>query len=156
MSSHMCHLFLPWYLLTLEGLEMFYFPSHIIQMTKSNILPLGMRWLSGSLDEGWLFLESESLLLSYVQLFETPWIAACQSPLSMGFPRQEYWSGLSFPFPGYLLHPGIKPGSPALQVDSEPPRKTSYSLEEIIVTIIFSESCYFSSVPCVWAFTEFC
>ena len=88
-------------------------------------------------------------VLSHVQLYATPWTVAHQAPLSMGFPRQEYWSGLSFPFPGYLLHPGIKPGSPALQVDSEPPRKTSYSLEEIIVTIIFSESCYFSSVPCV-------
>ena len=44
----------------------------------------------------------------------------------MGFPRQEYWSGLSFPSPGDLLNPGIKPGSPALQVDSlpsEPPGK---------------------------------
>ena len=149
MSSHMRHLFLPQYLLTLEALEMFNFPSHIIQMTKSNILPLGMRWLSGSLEPGWLFLESESLLVSYVQRFETPWTAACQTPLSMGFPRQEYWSGLPFPFPGYLLHPGIKSGSPTLQVNSEPPGKNSYSLEEIIVTIIFSESCYFSSVPCV-------
>ena len=96
---------------------MFYFPSHIIQMTKSNILPLGMRWLSGSLDEGWLFLESESLLLSYVQLFETPWIAACQSPLSMGFPRQEYWSELPHPSPEDLSDPVMEPMSPAWQED---------------------------------------
>ena len=81
-------------------------------MTKSNILPLGMRWLSGSLDEGWLFLESESLLLSYVQLFETPWIAACQSPLSMGFPRQEYWSGLLSPAPRDLPDPETETASP--------------------------------------------
>ena len=53
----------------------------------------------------------------------TPWAVACQAPLSMGFSRQEYWSGLPFPSPGDLPHPGIEPGSPALQADcllSEP------------------------------------
>jgi len=44
--------------------------------------------------------------------FATPW--AFQSPLSIGFPRQEHWSGLLFPFPGDLPHPGIEPRSPAL------------------------------------------
>ena len=44
----------------------------------------------------------------------TPWTAAHQAPLSMGFPRQEYWSGLPFPSPGDLSHPGIEPMSPAL------------------------------------------
>ena len=48
----------------------------------------------------------------------TPWTVACQAPLSMGFSRQEYWSGLPFPSPGDLPNPGIKPGSPALQADS--------------------------------------
>ena len=48
----------------------------------------------------------------------TPWTVACQAPLSMGFSRQEYWSGLPFPSPGDLLNPGIKPGSPTLQADS--------------------------------------
>ena len=48
----------------------------------------------------------------------TPRTVACQAPLSMGFSRQEYWSGLPFPSPGDLLHPGIEPGSPALQVGS--------------------------------------
>ena len=43
---------------------------------------------------------------------ETPWTAACQVPLSMEFPRQEYWSGLPFPSPGVLPDPGIKPASP--------------------------------------------
>ena len=38
-----------------------------------------------------------------------PWTIACQVPLSMGFPRQEYWSGLPFPTPGDLPDPGIKP-----------------------------------------------
>ena len=58
--------------------------------------------------------------LSCVHLFATPWIVAYQAPLSMGFSRQEYWSGLPFPSPGDLPDPGIKPGSPALQVDSLP------------------------------------
>ena len=44
----------------------------------------------------------------------TPWTVAYQVPPSMGFSRQEYWSGLPFPSPGDLLHPGIEPGSPAL------------------------------------------
>ena len=48
----------------------------------------------------------------------TPWIVAHQAPLSMGFSRQEYWSGLPFPFPGDLPDPVIKPGSPALELDS--------------------------------------
>ena len=49
--------------------------------------------------------------LSWVLLFATPWTVACQAPLSMGFSRQEYWSGLAFPTPGDLLDPGIKPAS---------------------------------------------
>ena len=48
------------------------------------------------------------------------WTAACQAPVSMGFPRQEYWSGLPFPSPGDLPDPGIKPKSPALQADDLP------------------------------------
>ena len=46
------------------------------------------------------------------------WIVASQAPLSMGFPRQEYWSGLPFPSPGTLPNPGIEPGPPTLQVNS--------------------------------------
>ena len=53
-------------------------------------------------------------LLSHGQLFSTPWTVARQAPLSMGFPRQEYWSGLPFPSPGDLPDPGIKPQSSAL------------------------------------------
>ena len=53
--------------------------------------------------------------LSRVRLFATPWTAAYQAPLSVGFSRQEYWSGLPFPSPGDLPDPGkIEPGSPAL------------------------------------------
>ena len=52
--------------------------------------------------------------------FATLWIVACQSPLSMGFSRQEYWSGLPCPPPGDLPDTRIEPMSPALQVDSLP------------------------------------
>ena len=53
-------------------------------------------------------------------LFATPWTVLNQAPLSMGFPRQEYWSGLPFPSPRDLPDPGIEPGSPAFQADSLP------------------------------------
>ena len=54
-------------------------------------------------------LSQQVQLLSHVQFFVTPWTAAHQAPLSMGFPRQEYWSGLQFPSAGHLPAPGIKP-----------------------------------------------
>ena len=60
------------------------------------------------------FMEVKVKSLSRVQLFATPWTVAYQAPLSMGFSRQEYWSGLPFPSPGDLPDPGIEPGSPAL------------------------------------------
>ena len=56
----------------------------------------------------------------------TPRTVARQAPLSVGFPRQEHWSGLPFPSPGDLPHSGIKPTSPTLWADSllsEPPGK---------------------------------
>ena len=56
--------------------------------------------------------------LSCVRLFVTPWTAANQDPQSMGFSRQEYWSGLPFPSPGDLPDPGIEPRSPALEADA--------------------------------------
>ena len=52
--------------------------------------------------------------------FETLWTAAHQSPPSVGFSRQEYWSGLAFPSPGDLPNPGVEPRSPALQTDASP------------------------------------
>ena len=58
--------------------------------------------------------------LSRVQLFETLWTVARQAPPSMGFSRQEYWSGLSFSYPGDLPDPGIEFTFPTLQVDSLP------------------------------------
>ena len=58
--------------------------------------------------------------LSRVRLFVTPWTVAFQAPPSMGFSRQECWSGLPFPSPGDLRDPGIEPGSPTLQADALP------------------------------------
>ena len=59
-------------------------------------------------------------LFSCVWLFATVWTVALQAPLSKGFSRQQYLSGLPFPPPGDLPDPGIKPVSPALQVGSLP------------------------------------
>ena len=64
--------------------------------------------------------------LSRIRLFVTLWTVAYRAPPSIGFSRQEYWSGLPFPSPEYLPDPGIEPGSPALEADtltSEPPGK---------------------------------
>ena len=58
-----------------------------------------------------------------------PMTVARQAPLSMGFPRPEYWSGVPFPSLGYLPDPGIEPPSPVLQADSllyEPPGMPFY------------------------------
>ena len=54
------------------------------------------------------------LSFSRVWLFATLWSVAYQTPLSMGFPREEYWSGLPFPLPGDLSNPGIEAETPAL------------------------------------------
>ena len=54
------------------------------------------------------------------QTLVTPWTVACRAPLSMGFSRQEYCSGLPFSSPGDLPNPGIEPKSSALQADSLP------------------------------------
>ena len=64
--------------------------------------------------------------LSRVRLFATPWTVVYQAPPSVGFSRQEYWSGLPFPSPGDLPNPGIEPRSSTLLADSltsEPPGK---------------------------------
>ena len=76
-------------------------------------------------------------VLSHVGLFATPWTVAHQVPLSMGFLRQEYWSGLPFPSPGDLPDPKIKPES------SEPP----VLVGEFFITLpLGSAQIWFSSV----------
>ena len=72
--------------------------------------------------------------LRHVWLFVTPWTVAHQTPLSMGFSKQEYWSGLPFSFPEDLPKPGIEPGSPALQADS-----LTYELQGLISWILFGK-----------------
>ena len=68
-------------------------------------------------------------MLSHVQLFLSPWTVARHAPLSLRFPRQEYWSGLPFPSPGDLPDPEIHPPSPASAalaggfLTAEPPGK---------------------------------
>ena len=98
------------------GIEPTSFMSPALQMDSSPLAPPGkptirLKW-------------SEVKSLSRVRLFATLWTVAHQALPSMGFSRQEYWSGLPFPSPGDLLNPGIEPRSPALQADtltSEPP-----------------------------------
>ena len=76
----------------------------------------------------------EAKSLSGVRLFETPWTVAYQAPPSMGFSRQEYWSGLPFPSPGDLPNSGNEPGSLTFQANaliSEPqgkPKQTKHGL----------------------------
>ena len=60
----------------------------------------------------WQDSKAHVCVLSPVQLFENPWTVAFQDSLSIRFSRQEYWSGLPCPLPGYLPAPGIEPGSP--------------------------------------------
>ena len=71
--------------------------------------------------------------------FATPWTVACQASLSLGFSRQEYWSGLPFPSLGDLPKPGFESGSPTLQADSlpsEPPGKPLHTLESNVWRIV--------------------
>ena len=100
-------------------------------------------------------------LLSCVQLFETRWTVTHQAPLSLGFSRQEYLSGLPCPPPGDIPHPGIKPaslGSPALAgrfFTAEPPgdSKTSvpiiYSIKELAQTPLLCKVTS-ASLPSQW------
>ena len=80
-------------------------------------------------------------LLSRVQLFATPWTVACQAPPSMGFSRQECWSGLPFPSPGDLPDPGLEPGSPTLQADvllsEQPGKHVSFQIIVFVLSDVY-------------------
>ena len=79
--------------------------------------------------------ESESEVAQSCPIFVTPWTVAYQACPSMGFSRNEWWSGLPFPSPGDLPDPGIEPRSPALQADalpSEPPGKSGLNFKKPI------------------------
>ena len=84
-----------------------------VRLVKAMVFPVV---LYGS--EIWTTKKAKVKLLSCVRLFVTPRTIANQAPLSMGFSRQEYWSGLPFLSPEDLPDPGIEPRSPALQADS--------------------------------------
>ena len=77
-----------------------------------------------------IILVSEVKSLSRVRLFVTPWTVAYQAPPSLGFSRQEYWSGLPFLSPGDLPDPGIESSSPALQVDELPFEPPCFQIKE--------------------------
>ena len=86
----------------------------------------------GTLSHGSFLGGGGDLVTKACMTLETPWTVACQIFLSRNFPRHKYWTGLPFPSPGDLLDPVIKPGSPALPVDSlpaEPPWKPGSSLK---------------------------
>ena len=93
--------------------------------------------------------------LSHVWLFATPWTIARQTPLSMEFTRQEYWSGLSFSSLGELPNPGVKPVSTTFQEDSlafEPPGKPGTTREVVPMCGVLS---HFSRVwLCVTLWTS--
>ena len=76
-------------------------------------------------------------LLSHVRLFVTPWTVAHQAPPTMGFSRQEYWSGLPFPSPGDLPNPGIEPRSPTLYADAILSHQGSLRIYSRILTQMF-------------------
>ena len=80
---------------------------------------------------------SEVKSLICVRLFATPWTVAYQAP-SMGFSRQEYWSGLPLPSPEDPLDPGIEPGSPALQADALYGFLLDWSLDHYVVCFLIS------------------
>ena len=71
-------------------------------------------------DQLWATCGDGGLITQLCPTLVTPWTVAHQALLSMGFPRQEYWSGLPFPSPRDLPNPGIELWSPALQADSLP------------------------------------
>ena len=91
------------------------------------------------------------VLLSHVRFFATPWTVAHQAPLSMGFSRQEYCSGLSFLSSGggdggrgeCLPYPGIKTQFPALQVDSLPSESPGKQDDILIVITVILHALYF-------------
>ena len=87
---------------------------------------------------------------SVVSNSATPWAAAHQAPLSKGFSRQEYWSGLPFPSPGNLPDPGIKPTFPALQVASllsEPPGKSPQFSDIIKIPLSLGRKLRYTDLP---------
>ena len=105
------------------GRRDFLAPKPVLRLEHLSLLPWSFACTSPNISCFTVFIRPR---VSHVWFFAIPWTVARQVPLSMGFSRQEYWSGLPRPPPGDIPNPGIEPRSPALQVDSlpsEPPGK---------------------------------
>ena len=99
------------------------------------------------------------LVAQSCQLFVTSWTVAHQTPLSVEFSRQEYWSGLLFPSPGDLPDSGIEPGSLALQADSllsEPPRKPHMCLSVLVIVQMCGTNVPVYLSPCICTCARVC
>ena len=83
------------------------------------------------------------LVTKSCSILATPWTIASQAPLSMGFSRQEYWSGLPFPSPGDLSYPRIEPRSLTLQAEF---LLTELQRESLITPIVFTKKFYTSYI----------
>ena len=81
--------------------------------------------------------ESQSVVCSVLSDSVTPWTVTRQAPLSMGFPRKEYWRGLPFPSSGDLPDPGIGPRSPGLQEVSLPVEPPENRQDNVVVCEYF-------------------
>ena len=94
--------------------------ARILEWVAMHALLQGIFQTQGSIPHLLRFLHCRWILYQWgsEETLMTPWSAALQAPLSVGFSRQVYWSGLPFPPPGGLPDPGIEAGSPALQTDS--------------------------------------
>ena len=97
---------------------------------------------------------SEVKSLSRVWLFATPWNIAYWAPPSMGFSRQEYWSGLPFPSPGDLPNPGIKTRSPALPVDALPSETQGKSPSRSLISAFYNMLFFFGGKRQCWALLD--
>ena len=92
--------------------------------------------LKGLLDRGPGSEDGDGLVAKSCPTLGTPWAVACQVPLSMGFPRQEYWNGLLFPSAGDLPNPGIEARSPEFQVDSLPAELEEPSFKHLLLLLL--------------------
>ena len=102
-------------------------------------------------------MNQQHICFSHVRIFETLWTAACQAPLSMGFSRQEYWSGLPCPSPGHLPDPGIEPVSLMSPSLAGGLFTTSTSWEALFSTIAALQGCVNFSCTAKWiSYTYMC
>ena len=127
--------------------------SHLHLLLKLNCRNYSQFTDEERLKEGVIAEKTASVLscFSHVGFFATPWTAAHQDPLSVGFSRQKDWSGLPFPPPGDLPDPGIELESsafPALQADSSPLSHQGSFTDNSGFSQVFSPSCCSVSVVC--------